>query len=613
MWIVVWVVVVVVGVLVVDAILFRPLRPGAKRSRSLGKVPFAAAKVPRRVDTVVIGSGQGGLSCGSVLAQFGEKVVVVEQHEVSGGGAHCFAVEGRSKWRFDAGHHITIPLQEQLLHLACGTAAVPVAFDRTATQVGYSDTIALGEGPEGERSLPIRDDAQLAGELLSRFPDHQSQIRRYFDVAESVQLRFGILCAAAVFPMACRRWLVRSLALWREWAGITAAEGLRRLFPGTDEAACRLRSYLSGLWLDTGSPPSRGSFFMQTAVMGGWQKLGVSYPRGGPQLTTLAMVEAIELRGGVVFVSAPVTSIVCEGGVARGVQLASGDVISANRVVSAIGYRATEALLGRPTTGLATPQSSGFVMANIALRGTAAELGISAANVWIQPANRANGFDALKGCDAYLADPLGVDLSLVPAGITFPSLKELGPAVTDDAHHTCQILALAEYDWFAKYVPIQSTTSGARHSPPRVARVAQAEYDALKAKWAERLVALLHKAYPGTEGRVVFADISTPHTLETYLRTVRGAAVGLDVTPERFVSESELAELDMKHPRVANLWRCGQDYLMCGQVLAAASGVLCALRMRGPFDALRFVCRSDLAYPGSSNTWPAVLDALAGN
>ena len=31
------------------------------------------------------------------------------------------------------------------------------------------------------------------------------------------------------------------------------------------------------------------------------------------------------------------------------------------------------------------------------LRGTAAELGISAANLWIQPANAANGYDALEG------------------------------------------------------------------------------------------------------------------------------------------------------------------------------------------------------------------------
>ena len=91
---------------------------------------------------------------------------------------------------------------------------------------------------------------------------------------------------------------------------------------------------------------------------------------------------------------------------------------------------------------------------------------------------------------------------------------------------------------------------------------------------------------------MVFTDISTPLTLETYLRANRGAGVGLDVTPGRFVSPQELAELDMKHPRVPGLWRAGQDYLMCGQVISAASGIVCALRMLGPVAALRFVARS---------------------
>ena len=52
------------------------------------------------------------------------------------------------------------------------------------------------------------------------------------------------------------------------------------------------------------------------------------------------------------------------------------------------------------------------------------------------------------------------------------------------------------------------------------------------------------------------------------------------------------AELDMKHPRVRNLWRAGQDYLMCGQVLAACAGIICALRMLGPLATTRFVFRS---------------------
>jgi len=125
-----------------------------------------------------------------------------------------------------------------------------------------------------------------------------------------------------------------------------------------------------------------------------------------------------------------------------------------------------------------------------------------------------------------------------------------------------------------------------------VPRKEQATYDEVKKQWAERLVALLHKTFPGTKDRTVFTDLSTPLTLETYLRAHEGAGVGLDVTPNRFVSEAELGELDMKHPRVANLWRCGQDYLMVGQVLAAASGIVCALRQLGPLAAMRFVPRA---------------------
>jgi len=294
--------------------------------------------------------------------------------------------------------------------------------------------------------------------------------------------------------------------------------------------------------------------------------------------------------------------------------MASGLELRAKRVVSSLGYRATEALLGAGTPAapraLATPQSAGFVMANVALRGSAAELGISAANTWIQPANAANHYDALDGELAYFSDPLGVDLSLVPVGITFPSAKEEdfaasapnGAAATNGsadggeaAYHTCQILALAEYRWFEKHAasdPAALAANGARHAPPHVARKGQAEYDAMKLQWGERLVELLYRTYPGTRGHVAFTDVSTPLTLETYLRAERGAGVGLDVTPQRFVSASELAELDMKHPRVPNLWRCGQDYLMCGQVLSAASGIVCALRMRGPLAALRFVVRA---------------------
>jgi len=284
-------------------------------------------------------------------------------------------------------------------------------------------------------------------------------------------------------------------------------------------------------------------------------------------------------------------------GAACGVRLSSGDELRCESVISAAGYRATEGLLPSAPSPLPlkTKQSAGFVMANIALKGTLSELGISAANTWVQPANRANNFDALDGEKSFFADPLGCETSLIPVGITFPSAKEVGGADAHVTEHTCQILTLAEYDWFTAHTPVDAAAlakAGARHAPPHVARRDQPTYETIKKQWAERLVAILHKAYPSTAGRVVFTDISTPLTLETYLRAAEGAGVGLDATPERFVSAAELAELDMKHPRVPRLWRCGQDYLMYGQIISAASGIVCALRVLGPLAAARYVCRA---------------------
>ena len=43
---------------------------------------------------------------------------------------------------------------------------------------------------------------------------------------------------------------------------------------------------------------------------------------------------------------------------------------------------------------------------------------------------------------------MGVDLALVPVGITFPSAKE---SDEESTFHTCQLLALADYDWFEKH------------------------------------------------------------------------------------------------------------------------------------------------------------------
>ena len=118
-------------------------------------------------------------------------------------------------------------------------------------------------------------------------------------------------------------------------------------------------------------------------------------------------------------------------------------------------------------------QSCGFVMANIGLRGAPEALGISMANTWVQPATAANEYDAISGVDAFLDDPLGVPISMFPAGITFPSMKD-GEEHVDAAGvgcHTCQILVPAKFEWFDAHFEREAPgAKGSRHAPPHVVR-----------------------------------------------------------------------------------------------------------------------------------------------
>ncbi|PIZ06463.1 MAG: NAD(P)/FAD-dependent oxidoreductase, partial [Flavobacteriales bacterium CG_4_10_14_0_8_um_filter_32_5] len=53
-------------------------------------------------DTIIIGSGAGGLSSAICLARAGQKVLVLEQHYVPGGWCHSFYLNGH---RFTPGVH----------------------------------------------------------------------------------------------------------------------------------------------------------------------------------------------------------------------------------------------------------------------------------------------------------------------------------------------------------------------------------------------------------------------------------------------------------------------------------------------------------------------------
>ena len=60
-------------------------------------------KTPEQTwDAIVIGSGMGGMTTAAMLAHFGKKVLVLEQHYVPGGFTHTFRRKG---YEWDVGVH----------------------------------------------------------------------------------------------------------------------------------------------------------------------------------------------------------------------------------------------------------------------------------------------------------------------------------------------------------------------------------------------------------------------------------------------------------------------------------------------------------------------------
>lgn len=67
-----------------------------------------------------------------------------------------------------------------------------------------------------------------------------------------------------------------------------------------------------------------------------------------------------------------------------------------------------------------------------------------------------------------------------------------------------------------------------------------------------------------------------------------GAAVGLDVTPERFVDPYIRSELDCV-TKIPGLFLTGQDTVLCGVTLCQLAGVITAFRMEGLFATMKIV------------------------
>jgi len=270
-------------------------------------------------DAVVIGSGFGGLAAAVRLGARGFRVTVLERGDQPGGRARVFREQG---FIFDAGPTvITAPFLFEELWELCGKR---LADDVDMRPVFPFYRIRFHDGQTFDYS---GDPAKMREEVERLAPGDVEGYERFVRTSESI-FRVGFEKLAHV-----------SFASWLDMVRVVPdmvrLQSFRTVWSlvASHVKNDRLRQVLSfHPLLVGGNPFSTTSIYTLIAFLE--RRWGVHFPIGGTGALVGGLVGLIEGQGNTVRCGAEVAQILTEGRRATGVELASGEVVAADVVVS---------------------------------------------------------------------------------------------------------------------------------------------------------------------------------------------------------------------------------------------------------------------------------------
>jgi all-trans-retinol 13,14-reductase len=154
---------------------------------------------------------------------------------------------------------------------------------------------------------------------------------------------------------------------------------------------------------------------------------------------------------------------------------------------------------------------------------------------------------------------------------SFPSLKDPAHDPGPELRHTGEVVTFAPWDAFAPWREQAWKKRGA-------------DYEALKARLTDALLAQLFRHRPGLRPLLDYAELSTPLSTDNFCRPIAGSIYGLEPTPERFRNPW----LRPRSP-VPGLYFAGSDVASVGVIGAMMGGVLAAAAVApvGTFRLMR--------------------------
>jgi phytoene dehydrogenase-like protein len=433
---------------------------------------------------VVIGAGIAGLCVAVYARRCGYQVEVIEQHDGAGGLATSWR---RGDYTF-----------ETCLHWFTGAnpkgalnAQWREVFDVDRLRFVYPEEFARVETEHGERLRIYSNVDRLEAELLGQAPEDTEEIRQLIATIRRL----------TDFPMPdpSDAWPAKGMALLRVLPYMRLLRGWSRL--SIRDYGERFHNRLLRAFFGSGEGAQLSMPALLFALAWMNERNG-AYAVGGSQAIIRLVRERLEELRGRLRLGAQVEKILVEQGAAVGVQLAGGEIIRADWVISAVDAHATiYDLLGGKHVDEVTERT----------------------------------FRTLTPFASYLQVSFGVarDLSAQPGFVT----RVLDMPVVVDPETTLPALSLRFFHFDPTFAPAGKTAVTSflptrnftfwvdlqRHDPVL--------YRAEKHRVAEAVIATVDKMVPEFRKAIETIDVSTPATVIRYTSNWQGSMEGWLLTP----------------------------------------------------------------------------------
>lgn len=506
-------------------------------------------------DSIIIGSGMGGLSTALSLARAGQKVIVFEQHYVPGGWAHSFVRQG---FKFSPGVHFLGHLQEggsgRKVYEGLGVAN-DMAFFRQNPQ-GYDYNIV----GDHHFKMPAGVEA-LEEKLCQQYPNSTRGIKRYLTFSQQVfeELMRCTEPFKSIKDILMLPWRTRHIGRMGWWKLRTVLDFYLR--------DPYVKTHLSLQGGNYGLPPKMSPFVVH-AIVSNFCMAGTYYPRGSGAGIVKAFTKNIKMLGGEIRTSAGVREILMEhtgnGKRAIGVKLENGETYYAENIISnADPHKTFFDMVGKEHLSKSllnklnkTQYSNAALNLFLVVEKDLRQYGMDSGNIWYSAKP-----DLDQAYESFMREDILTEPYFPAMFITSPTLKD--PVSFDGKHHVMEIIVFANYKSFEKYEHLQSGEGNDA-------------YESFKRQLEDKMLNTMEQIFPGIKESVRLIELGTPVTANHYINTTEGNIYG----PAKVFSQ--VGPFNYKHQsEIENLFLCGAATLSNGITGATNSGIGAAAAVLG--------------------------------